>query len=44
MLVGALVGGPDISDRYYDDRKNYKQSEVALDYNAAFQEIGSNYF
>ena len=31
LLIGAVVGGPDINDRFYDDRNNYKQSEVALD-------------
>jgi len=35
-LVGGLVGGPDIHDDFYDDRKNVKQSEVALDFNAGF--------
>lgn len=35
-LVGALVGGPDEEDVYKDERWNIKQSEVALDYNAAF--------
>ncbi|XP_076819703.1 uncharacterized protein LOC143465353 [Clavelina lepadiformis] len=37
ILEGALVGGPDISDRYKDSRKDFKQSEVALDHNAGFQ-------
>lgn len=37
VLFGALVGGPDQTDRFYDDRSNYKQSEVALDFNAGFQ-------
>ena len=37
VLFGALVGGPDQTDRFYDDRGNYKQSEVALDFNAGFQ-------
>ena len=34
---GALVGGPDAEDKFEDSRSNYKQSEVALDYNACFQ-------
>lgn len=36
-LYGALVGGPDINDQYVDDRGDYVQNEVALDYNAGFQ-------
>ena len=34
---GALVGGPDNKDEYKDDRNDYEQSEVALDYTACFQ-------
>ena len=34
---GALVGGPDAEDNFEDNRNNYKQSEVALDYNSCFQ-------
>ena len=37
ILEGALVGGPNQTDHFEDDRKNVKQSEVALDYNAGFQ-------
>ncbi|XP_077994718.1 uncharacterized protein LOC144448371 [Glandiceps talaboti] len=37
ILYGALVGGPDQSDVFKDDRKDYAQSEVALDFNAGFQ-------
>jgi cellulose 1,4-beta-cellobiosidase len=33
-LWGALVGGPDQSDSYIDDRMNYVTNEVACDYNA----------
>ncbi|KAF8065624.1 celF [Scenedesmus sp. PABB004] len=33
-LLGGLVGGPDQSDVYPDIRNDYKQSEVAVDYNA----------
>ncbi|KAF9362150.1 hypothetical protein BGX26_000038 [Mortierella sp. AD094] len=35
-IYGALVGGPDRNDRFEDIRDNWKQSEVALDYNAPF--------
>jgi endoglucanase len=31
------VGGPDSEDNFKDDRNDYIQNEVALDYNAAFQ-------
>lgn len=34
-LTGAMVGGPDMNDQWNDDRKDYKRTEVALDYNAA---------
>lgn len=34
-LTGALVGGPDASDNFEDDRTNDKQSRVSLDTNAA---------
>jgi endoglucanase len=34
VLRGALVGGPDQADNYPDIRNDYKQSEVAFDYNA----------
>lgn len=36
ILYGALVGGPDASDNYSDDRNNYNTNEVACDYNAGF--------
>ena len=36
-LYGALVGGPDQSDNYNDDRNDYISNEVATDYNAGFQ-------
>ncbi len=36
VLVGALVGGPDKSDNYTDVTDQYKYTEVAVDYNAAF--------
>ena len=38
VLKGALVGGPDApDDEYKDDREDYIESEVALDFNAGFQ-------
>jgi len=37
LLCGALVGGPDKSDGYKDERSNYVMNEVACDYNAGFQ-------
>ena len=36
ILYGALVGGPDKNGDYVDDKKDYKQNEVATDYNAGF--------
>ncbi|MDS0525276.1 glycoside hydrolase family 9 protein [Clostridium sp. SHJSY1] len=35
-LYGALVGGPDNTDKYTDDINNYQNNEVACDYNAGF--------
>ncbi|GGJ40500.1 hypothetical protein GCM10008938_28200 [Deinococcus roseus] len=35
-LTGALVGGPDSTGAYTDDRGNYITNEVATDYNAGF--------
>ncbi len=35
-FYGALVGGPDASDAYTDQRSNYTQNEPACDYNAGF--------
>jgi len=37
ILTGALVGGPDDTDKYEDSRKDYVHNEVAMDYNAGFQ-------
>ncbi|KAJ6644009.1 Endoglucanase E-4 [Pseudolycoriella hygida] len=37
ILIGALVGGPNITDEYVDDREDYVQNEVTLDYNAGYQ-------
>ena len=36
ILDGALVGGPNLDDAYHDDRGDFVESEVALDYNAGF--------
>ncbi len=36
ILYGALVGGPDATDAYTDDRGNFTSNEVATDYNALF--------
>jgi hypothetical protein len=35
-MYGALIGGPDQSDNYTDQRSNYTQNEPADDYNAGF--------
>ncbi len=37
LLEGALVGGPDSSDNFSDNREAYEYTEVACDYNAGFQ-------
>jgi len=34
VLYGAIVGGPDRKDRFYDIRSDWPETEVALDYNA----------
>ena len=34
VLYGAVIGGPDKKDRYFDLRDDWPQTEVALDYNA----------
>ncbi|KAA1466260.1 glycoside hydrolase family 9 protein [Dentipellis sp. KUC8613] len=34
VLYGAVVGGPDRKDRFYDIRSDWPETEVALDYNA----------
>lgn len=37
VIAGALVGGPKgPGDDYQDDRKDFQQNEVALDFNAGF--------
>ncbi|KAL0582010.1 hypothetical protein V5O48_000068 [Marasmius crinis-equi] len=33
-LFGAVIGGPDKADRYFDIRSDWPETEVALDYNA----------
>lgn len=35
-VFGALVGGPDPSDIYRDDRTDAQANEVAIDYNSGF--------
>ncbi|CAG8650394.1 1525_t:CDS:2, partial [Racocetra fulgida] len=42
-LYGAVVGGPSQNDSYEDSRANVDQSEVALDYNSAYQGIMAYY-
>ncbi|RIA96962.1 Glycoside Hydrolase Family 9 protein, partial [Glomus cerebriforme] len=39
ILYGGVVGGPDKHDDFTDQRPDYVQTEVALDYNAPFQNI-----
>jgi endoglucanase len=34
VLYGAVVGGPDSKDNFYDIRSDWPETEVALDYNA----------
>ena len=34
ILIGAVVGGPNHEDEFYDDRDNYAQSEPATYINA----------
>ncbi|KAK0482138.1 glycoside hydrolase family 9 protein [Armillaria luteobubalina] len=34
VLYGAVVGGPDRHDNFYDIRSDWAETEVALDYNA----------
>ncbi|KAF9571380.1 hypothetical protein EC968_000646 [Mortierella alpina] len=36
VLLGALVGGPDVKDIFLDIRDGWRHTEVALDYNAPF--------
>ena len=40
VLIGALVGGPGApDDKYNDNRDDYIENEVTLDYNAGFQSV-----
>ncbi|XP_002731480.1 endoglucanase 1-like [Saccoglossus kowalevskii] len=39
LLRGAMVGGPNCSDDWDDNRKDYVKNEVACDYNAGFQTL-----
>lgn len=34
VLYGGVVGGPDKQNNYFDQRSDYTQTEIALDYNA----------
>lgn len=34
IIYGAVVGGPDKNDNFWDERSDWVQTEVALDYNA----------
>ena len=36
ILMGALVGGPDLQDNWVDDRNDWIRNEVGVGYNAAF--------
>jgi endoglucanase len=36
ILYGALVGGPDTSDNYTENRGDFVKNEVATDYNSGF--------
>ncbi|RUS34288.1 Six-hairpin glycosidase-like protein [Jimgerdemannia flammicorona] len=37
VLLGAIVGGPNGTDHFDDNRADWAQSEVALNYNAVYQ-------
>lgn len=39
VIYGAVPGGPSSTDTYQDKRSNWQQSEVALDYNAAWSGV-----
>ncbi|XP_006460205.1 hypothetical protein AGABI2DRAFT_150171 [Agaricus bisporus var. bisporus H97] len=36
VLYGAVIGGPDVHDNYFDIRSDWPETEIALDYNAPF--------
>ena len=42
VLYGGLVGGPDSSDNYYDQRSDYMQTEVALNSQSALLTIAAH--
>lgn len=39
VIYGALVGGPSNNDSFTDKRLDWSQTEVALDYNAPYQNV-----
>nr|AMH40380.1 glycoside hydrolase family 9 [Ramulus artemis] len=39
VLYGGMVGGPNKSDIFTDDRTDYQHTEVGCDYNACFQSM-----
>ncbi|KAI9489430.1 Six-hairpin glycosidase-like protein [Zychaea mexicana] len=41
VLYGAIVGGPDYEDRYFDERSDYRQNEVSLNYQGSLQSLVS---
>ena len=41
MLYGGMVGGPLPSDKFWDWRDDWVQTEIALDYNAAIPFLAS---
>ncbi|KAH8830739.1 glycoside hydrolase family 9 protein [Flagelloscypha sp. PMI_526] len=42
ILYGAVIGGPDRKDRYFDIRSDWVQSEVALDYNSPLMTLAAH--
>jgi hypothetical protein len=40
VIAGALVGGPDPSDLYRDQRDDPRNNEVAIDYNSGWTGAG----
>lgn len=43
VLYGGVVGGPDKTDDYYDERGDYQQTEVALDSQSALLSLAAYY-
>ena len=41
VLLGALVGGPDIDDVFVNNRTDFVRNEVSLDYNAGITAIAT---